>query len=89
MTSTIFQMNGLEMRPATKAWLGIGIGVATYEVLCPKGETLSEGVDRALEHPMGRYAAMTAIALTSAHLANLLPEQVDPYHRALLWRDRC
>jgi hypothetical protein len=75
------------MRPATKAWMALGAGVATYEVFCPRGETLSEGVDRALEHPIGRYIAMFAIAITSAHLANLLPEQVDPYHRALIFKE--
>lgn len=76
------------MRAATKAWLGLGMGVATYEILCPRGETLSEGVDRALEHPMGRYIAMTAIALTAAHLSNVLPQEVDPFHRALLFKER-
>lgn len=75
------------MRPATKGWVGLAAGVTTYEIFCPKGETLSEGVDRALEHPMGRYIALAAIALTAGHLANLLPQEIDPFHRALKWKN--
>lgn len=75
-------------RPATLAWGALAAGVTAYEIFCPKGETLSEGVDRALEHPVGRYLAMFAIAVTSAHLANVLPERIDPYHRALIFKDR-
>lgn len=33
------------MSPASKAWLAIGAEVVIYDVLCPAGETLSEGVD--------------------------------------------
>lgn len=75
------------MRPATKAWIGLGAYVAGYDILAPKGETLSEGVDRALEHPTLRYAAIVGIGVTAAHLVNVLPEKYDPFHRALLWRE--
>lgn len=68
-------------KPATAAWIGLGVGVSVYEVLCPPGETLSEGVDRALETRIGRVVALGAIAITASHLANLLPQSVDPYHR--------
>lgn len=76
------------MSPASKAWAALGVGVAAYEVMCPKGETLSEGVDRALErHPAARAATIGLIAVTAMHLANILPERFDPYHRALIWKD--
>lgn len=75
------------MRAAAKAWIGLGAGVAAYDILCPKGETLSEGVDAALEHPTFRYAAIAGIAVTALHLCNLLPEEIDPFNRCLRWRD--
>lgn len=79
----------MEMKPATIAWLGVGAGIAAYEVLCPKGETLSEGVDRVMEHsPAARVAALGAIAVTAAHLGNLIPQKYDPYHYALFWKHR-
>lgn len=71
------------MRTSEKAWIGLAAGIFAYDVLCPEGETLSEGVDRALEHPKGRIAAIGAIAITSAHLLNILPEKIDPLHNLL------
>lgn len=68
-------------KPSTMAWCGVAAGVAAYDLLCPQGETMSEAVDRAMEHPVKRIAALGAIAITSLHLANLLPQQVDPFHQ--------
>lgn len=76
------------MRPSEKAWIGLGVYVAAYDALSPNGETLSEGMDRALEHPTWRYMAIGATALTAAHLLNLLPERADPFNYALAWKDR-
>ena len=62
-----------------KAWLVLVAGVILYDALCPEGQTLSEGVDHFLEkHPV---ATMGAIAITAAHLSNLIPERYDPIHR--------
>lgn len=69
-------------RPAAVAWSVLAAGVAAYDILCPPGETLSEGVDRALEMQRGKVFALGAIAITAAHLANVLPEKVDPFHKA-------
>lgn len=64
---------------AGKGWAAIGLGVLAYEILCPDGELLSEGVDRALEkHPAATRLAIGAVAL---HLMNVLPERIDPVHR--------
>jgi hypothetical protein len=76
-----------KLRPSTKAWIGLGAYVAAYDILAPKGETLSEGVDRALEHDTCRYVTLGGIALTALHLSNLLPQKIDPFHKSLLWRD--
>lgn len=69
--------------PAKAAWIGLGVGVSVYEMLCPEGQTLSEEVDRVLENPRVRYLVLGAIAVTAAHLANVLPEQVDPFEQVL------
>lgn len=75
------------MRPSTKAWGAIGAGIAAYEVMCPKGETLSERLDPLIEG--GRYkraATLGAIAITALHLSNVLPPTLDPFHYALAWK---
>jgi len=73
---------------AGKAWVGLAAGVALYDVLAPKGETLSEGMDRAMERPVPRVLAIGAVALTASHLCNFIPERYDPFHYALKWKDR-
>lgn len=70
-----------EQLRATRTWLAIGLVVAAHEVLCPPGELLSEGCDRALQaHP---HLVRAAIGITALHLANLLPEQLDPFSKIL------
>lgn len=62
-----------------KAWLGILGSVAVYEALAPKGELLSESVDRAIEaHPI---ATRAVIGYTCLHLTNLLPPKLDLFHQ--------
>ena len=51
--------------------------MALWDIYSP--QTLSSGVDRYLEHPVKRIAAIGAVALTSAHLLNLLPEKYDAF----------
>jgi hypothetical protein len=80
-------VGAMELRPSTVAWGVLGASVLAYDVLCPQGETLSEGVDRALEHNKFKYVAMGAVAVTAAHLLNYIPESIDPFTRALRWKD--
>lgn len=62
---------------ANRAWAVLGSAVVVYEIVCPPGELLSQGVDRWLiNHPI---ATTVAVATTAAHLLNLLPALVDPY----------
>src|SRR5688572_22119396 len=70
-----------EMRPATRAWGALIGGVALYDLTCPKGETLSEGVDRSLE--ASKLATTAAVGITALHLLNILPERIDPFSRFL------
>lgn len=67
-------------RPSTVAWVTLAAGVAAYDILCPEGETMSEGVDRALET---KYRHLTAlgIGMVALHLVNKLPNKVDPLHQ--------
>lgn len=63
---------------AGRAWAVLGVSVALYELLCPPGEMLSHGVDKALEkHPV---AVTAAIGYTALHLCNLLPTEIDLFH---------
>jgi hypothetical protein len=74
---------------AARAWGALALGVTAYEIACPQGETLSEGVDRLMERsPTSRAIALGAIGVTAAHLANLIPEKFDPFHYALIWKER-
>lgn len=74
-------------KPATIAWGALIAGVALYDCFCPTGETLSEGADRALERPVGKYLALGAIGATALHLANAVPQQFDIIHYALAWKN--
>lgn len=71
----------MENKPSKLAIAGIIAGVAAYDILCPPGETISEGVDRIMESVPGRVAAVSAIGITALHLINVLPPVIDPLHR--------
>lgn len=67
------------MKAGDYGWIGLTAGVIAFDALAP--ETLSGAVDRYLERPIGRIVAIGAIAVTGAHLMNLLPERLDPIHQ--------
>lgn len=71
---------------AKRGWLAVGTVVGIHELACGSGQTLSEGVDKALE----RYPVPTALAIgvTSLHLLNLIPERIDPLHQVSEWLKR-
>lgn len=71
----------MEKLTAAKGWLAIGALVLAHEYFAPEGELLSEGVDRAIEKH--RFLAIGAVVITAAHLINVLPESIDPYHQSL------
>lgn len=58
------------MRPADRAWLALAGGVIAYDVLAPDGETLSEAVDRWLEHHP--WLTRAVIMTVARHLVNEL-----------------
>lgn len=64
---------------ARNAWIALGIGVAVVDYIAPPNQTMSEGIDRALEqHPVLTTLAVGAVAL---HLLNVLPPAIDPLHQ--------
>lgn len=70
--------NKIEHLPSKLAIAGLIGGVALYDIKCPKGETISEGVDRLLEKH--KLATLGTIAVTALHLGNVLPDRYDPIH---------
>lgn len=69
----------MKRHAADTAWVALAAGVVAYELSAPRGELLSEGVDRYLEsRPLLTRAV---VAVTAAHLLNLLPQRVDPFYR--------
>lgn len=63
--------------PGELAWAGI----VAYEILCPKGELLSEVLDRLMpvRHPRKCIAVRAFIVYTAAHCANILDPKFDIY----------
>jgi hypothetical protein len=72
-------MRNPESHSGTYGWMALGAFVAAWDVFAP--ETLSNAIDRAIERPGGRIAVIGTIAITAAHLLNILPEEIDPYNR--------
>lgn len=67
-----------DLRPSTKAWLATLAFVGVYDVLSRPGETMSERyADFVDDHPA---VAWGAVAITAAHLLDILPDQIDPIH---------
>lgn len=70
--------------PGTMAWIALAAGVAAYELRAPQGQLMSEAVDRALERsPISKALTLGTIGATALHLANALPDRIDPFKRGL------
>ncbi|MGB5794441.1 MAG: hypothetical protein WBH51_01465 [Mycolicibacter algericus] len=66
------------MRPRTKAWIGLGAGVAAWDVFAEERETLSDASRDAMEaNPL---IVGSVITVTALHLAGKLPTWADPIH---------
>ncbi|MGH3953256.1 MAG: DUF7427 family protein [Mycobacterium sp.] len=74
------------MAAADRAWLALAAGVVAYEVAAPRGELLSEGVDRYLA--CKPWLTRLVVVGLGAHLLNLIPAQVDPLHQLSRLRPR-
>lgn len=66
------------MKSSDRAWIALGVGVVSYDLLCVEGQTLSEGADAAmLRHPWLVRAVAFALA---GHVCNLVPVRFDAVH---------
>lgn len=64
------------MKHADYAWAALAAGIVTYEASCPRGELLSEAVDRyRVVHPLIINGAILYLAL---HLLRCWPRRIDP-----------
>lgn len=56
----------MKLRPGTRAWIALGVGVLAYDYLAEDEETLSDAAERA----MGTYPLITRLAIgaISQHL---------------------
>lgn len=63
---------------AEKAWIVLLAAICAWEIACPAGQTLSEGVDRVRGgHIAANTAVHIAILATSGHLLRLVPPKYD------------
>ncbi|WHU45094.1 hypothetical protein QNM97_13645 [Gordonia sp. L191] len=75
--------------PPERAWALIAAFVVAYDLACHRGQTLSEEADRwTRAHPVLARAGILAVAL---HVANVVPDRLDPLHRiaAMLPKTDC
>ncbi|WP_436839018.1 DUF7427 family protein [Nocardia salmonicida] len=68
------------MLTGKQGWAVLFALTLAHEITAQPGELLSEEVDRQLD--THRWATIVVGALTVAHLYNLLPTTVDPFHQA-------
>lgn len=67
------------MRCADRAWLALAAGVLAYEAAAPRGELLSQGVDR---YRQRRPVTTTlAVGYIAGHLLRIVPARFDPLTR--------
>ncbi|USC17052.1 hypothetical protein [Rhodococcus sp. 11-3] len=65
-----------------RAWAWLAGGVIAYEIMADEDQLLSNAVDRWLKsHPLATHVA---VVVTAAHLLNLIPERLDPFHHISL-----
>jgi hypothetical protein len=65
---------------ATKGWCLVGLVVLAVDFLAPENDTLSEGIDRALDHPVGKIVVPIAVYHVADHLLNRLDPRFDLLH---------
>ena len=67
------------MRHGDYAWLALAAAILGYELAAPRGELLSEAVDRyRRRHPVATHLAVIYLA---GHLLRRWPARIDPLHR--------
>jgi hypothetical protein len=67
------------MKHGDVAWIVLAAGIVIYEAAAPKGELLSEAVDRYRRHHP--FVTNGVIAYLSLHLLRQWPRRIDPLHQ--------
>lgn len=68
----------MNLRPSDYAWIVLATGVVLWDVLCPRGELLSQAVDR---YRRGRpITTHLSVAYVALHLTRLWPRRCDPLY---------
>lgn len=66
------------MTPSVRAWLVLTAGIVGWDIVAPRGHTLSEQVDRWLiSHPVITW---TVGGIIFGHLLNVIPPRLDVVH---------
>lgn len=65
---------------ATVATMAVGLGAEAYAIATNR-EVISSAFDRYLENPNRRALIWLAGGLLTAHVLNLLPDNIDPIHK--------
>jgi hypothetical protein len=69
----------MALRRSDYAWMALGVGILTYELLATKDELMSDAADRyRIANPWVTYSVILAVAL---HLARKIPHQLDVLHQ--------
>ncbi|MCA9343216.1 hypothetical protein KC950_04365 [Candidatus Saccharibacteria bacterium] len=80
-----------ERNAGTYGWIGLIGYVALFDIYAP--ETMSSAADRALEHPIMKYVALGAAAITTAHVINAfdaydIPDPIQKINEKIeQWKD--
>jgi hypothetical protein len=73
------------MRPGAKAALAIWGAAIVWDIFCPKGETVSEAIERGLNDKRTEPIVLGLVVLTAAHLLRVLDERYDVYSIGFRW----
>jgi hypothetical protein len=69
----------ITLRGGDWAWITLGVGILTYQLLAHEDEMMSDAADRYRRaQPAITYGVILAVAL---HLARKIPQQLDVLHQ--------
>lgn len=64
-------------------WLGLACFVAAWDMYAPQSLTSAFREAATSEHYLIRAAALGGLAVTAAHLLDVLPHEYDPFYLAI------
>jgi hypothetical protein len=70
-----------EARSGALGWALVAAGVAVWDIHAK--ESLSHAFQRGMDNPLSRPLVLGALAITAAHLVQVLPRQLDPFYATI------